>query len=842
MTSLPTPDDTPLLWMRLMRKVLPGIMALLIIAAIASSIRLVLMIDQPFAGVVLFWRKEAKLHVVGGETPRHWPGLQAGLQFNDHILCIDGYHPGSDSSYTGLDSRYSSIRCESGTLPFSEIASSLQARSVEVVDMVVGRQGEVLSVRDIPIVSFSFNYLLEVYLVPLLIGLGFLTLAAVAYRANPTLEINLVFSMLALIIACIAINHTFTGRIGNIVSPAAVTVLLLVPWSAFLGAVLFHFISLIADQGILINHTVAIHRGYYLISAMFAAIGIASYLFVNTRIDHIFFRPMLLFVWISNLAAAAWGLHALWQTWRHSPNRRSKQQARLILIGIGIGTFALLPYAMIIFTNVPGLEVLLQIPGVELIISVVFVNPYLGLAVAAIFAYTILRYQLFASKAVILKLLIIGIISILSASVVYLFLGQIAGMVPILASAFVVSYTLESRRGLTSFLERLLRRESIDYRTVVTFSRQALGLQELIRLLEFSAQSIRKDMDVDEVNIWLIEEDSHRLSQFNNGGIQDLGERQPEQLSALKQKQSPVYASSSKDEIFQALVGNEAATVEVWVPLVERNQTVGLIGLGPRWTGEVYDKQDLQLLTVLAQQLSLALLNTRQVERLRSTAQLIRQAEEHERTKIARELHDTVLQFLTVFTFSLDDLRDEKADIDHLISHWQDRIDLQSEQLRDIVRYLRDPGLLVKQGLVYSLQGWLDEAISGSKMDMVRDLNPEVETRMTLETKVAVFRVIREAVNNTIKHSQADSLYVSLKVQGQKVVFEVVDDGIGFERDDGDRDKGYSSLQDMSVYIEAVDGELTLHSATGEGTTVMGSVCINQGHFAQEIKCGTIRL
>ena len=97
------------------------------------------------------------------------------------------------------------------------------------------------------------------------------------------------------------------------------------------------------------------------------------------------------------------------------------------------------------------------------------------------------------------------------------------------------------------------------------------------------------------------------------------------------------------------------------------------------------------------------------MERLRATAQLIQQAEENERRKIARELHDTILQFLLVLTYGLDDLKERQAAQAAEIERWQDRISAEAGQLRNLLSYLRAPELLVQQGLVPSLQSWLEQ-------------------------------------------------------------------------------------------------------------------------------------
>ena len=260
----------------------------------------------------------------------------------------------------------------------------------------------------------------------------------------------------------------------------------------------------------------------------------------------------------------------------------------------------------------------------------------------------------------------------------------------------------------------------------------------------------------------------------------------------------------------------------LWVPMVDRGQAVGLLGLGPRWTGELYDEPDVQLISILAHRLALAILNTRQFERLQTMSRLVLQAEENERRKIARELHDTVLQFLLVLTYGLDDLRERQAAQADEIERWQDRISTEASQLRDLLSYLRAPELLVQQGLIPSLCSWLKQTRQVTATVIDAKLDEEIEPLLATEAKVTIYRVCREAVNNAVKHAQANQIRVRLGQEGQRVVLVVEDNGQGFDVAQAlePKAKGYSSLQDMRIYIESMGGRLEVRSTPGMGTTI----------------------
>jgi signal transduction histidine kinase len=248
----------------------------------------------------------------------------------------------------------------------------------------------------------------------------------------------------------------------------------------------------------------------------------------------------------------------------------------------------------------------------------------------------------------------------------------------------------------------------------------------------------------------------------------------------------------------------------------------GVLGLGPRWTGEVYGERDLQLIGILARQMTLSILNSRQLERLQAMSQLIAQAEENERRKIARELHDTILQFLLVLTYGLDDLKERQSALADEIERWQERISAEAGQLRSLLTYLRAPELLVQQGLVPSLESWLEQVQQETTMAVEADLAPEVEPLLSSEAKVAIYRVCREAVHNALKHSGGSRVAVKIWTDGESVRFSVEDDGQGFDVTTAlvGNEKGYSSLQDLRICVESVGGQLEVHPTPNLGTVI----------------------
>lgn len=805
---LQTGELTPLF--RFLRRTLPVAMLIVLLAGLGQGVRVGLAIGQPFPGFVMMWRSEIKMYTVSYATPPHWPGLVAGLRLNDHIRCVGGYAPNGDATGYSLQG----IRCTEEGKEYSRVFAEAMARGQSGIDYLVERKGTQVSVDDVPLGRFNLRMILELFLPFFLLGIGFLAVGFIVYRAGPTTEINLIFATFAVIMAGFMLDSFSPLRLTDSIDNMAMSMILVIPWLPLIGVVMVHLVNLLTAPGRLATITRRSLPFYYGLSLLVSLLSILAFTVDHRAINVPLNWLFLLFSSVSSAFAVVWAGVCLGWTYRKASSQRERRQAGLILIGLVLTFLALLPYILFFITDIP-------IPNLLQSTS------YLGLAFAAAVAYVILRYQLFASQARILTALLVVIACIWVANLVYLAIGQQVSFLPILTASLAAGAVVGIRRGPTAFLNRLLQRESLDYQVVASFSQQVGGLLQVEAIVETAWETFRRDLDVESVDIWLIDEEHQTLDHLHNG--------QPDRsfpllggfADALVGQSDPQRAMMTSSAFAPPISGSDA-TISVWAPLVDRGQAAGLLGLGPRWTGELYDDGDLQLIGILARQMALALLNTRQLERLQASSRLILQAEENERRKIARELHDTILQFLLVLTYGLGDLKERQealgGGIASEMERWQDRISAEAGQLRNLLNYLRAPELLVQQGLMRSLQTWLDGVQQETAMRIDADLDPEVESLLSTEAKVAVYRTVREAVHNALKHSGGSRVEVRLGREGDQAAFVVEDDGRGFDigRAWQGGDKGYSSLLDMRLYMESVGGKVEVRSEVGVGTVVKG--------------------
>jgi two-component system sensor histidine kinase UhpB len=182
-------------------------------------------------------------------------------------------------------------------------------------------------------------------------------------------------------------------------------------------------------------------------------------------------------------------------------------------------------------------------------------------------------------------------------------------------------------------------------------------------------------------------------------------------------------------------------------------------------------------------------------------------AQENERRRIARELHDEVGQALTAAMLRLD-----RADAAEAKEGLREAL----EEVRDIAGRLR-PEALDDLGLRNALRGLVASVARDARLDVMPEIDPNLP-RLSAEQELVVYRVAQEALTNALRHAEATALRFVLHADGDEVVLAVEDDGRGFEPH---RVGGASGIRGMRERALLVRGRLEVHSTLdGGGTSV----------------------
>jgi PAS domain S-box-containing protein len=262
---------------------------------------------------------------------------------------------------------------------------------------------------------------------------------------------------------------------------------------------------------------------------------------------------------------------------------------------------------------------------------------------------------------------------------------------------------------------------------------------------------------------------------------------------------------------------------DICLPLMVRGKGLGGMNVRLPMDKEL-SRGVVELLTSVADQVSVAIDNARlfkavdrQHDRLRVLGVRLAEAEQAERRRLARELHDQVGQNLTALGINLNILKTQiPADVMDEVSSILDEtlalVEETTERIRDVMAELRPP-MLDDYGLVATLRWYADQF--GSRVGLpVQVGGHEPLIRLAPTTENALFRIATEALTNVAKHAQASQVMLNIDMEDRKLHMVVADDGIGFDpaREIGpEEDQGWGLLT-MTERAEAVGGRFWVDS------------------------------
>lgn len=222
-------------------------------------------------------------------------------------------------------------------------------------------------------------------------------------------------------------------------------------------------------------------------------------------------------------------------------------------------------------------------------------------------------------------------------------------------------------------------------------------------------------------------------------------------------------------------------------------------------------------------------------QRLQLVSQQLVRAQEDERTRVARELHDEIGQALTVLKIDLQTLQrqPETRAVAPQVERAIHDVELAMGQVRELSRELR-PSVLDDLGLGAALRSLIDRQaeIAGFQPQVIIE-PPDLET--TPDVATTCFRVVQEALTNIMRHAQARHVYVELRQSGPELALSIRDDGVGFDPSlltklDGSAQLGLAGIQERVLLI---GGQVSFHSVPGQGTLIHLTVPAQAGETSR---------
>jgi PAS domain S-box-containing protein len=207
-------------------------------------------------------------------------------------------------------------------------------------------------------------------------------------------------------------------------------------------------------------------------------------------------------------------------------------------------------------------------------------------------------------------------------------------------------------------------------------------------------------------------------------------------------------------------------------------------------------------------------------EALSDVSRKLVEAQEKERARIARELHDDINQRLALLSMEVEQLRANPSEIETRAQGIRKRIVEISTDVQAMA-YDLHPSKLEYLGAVAGMKSWSKDFAQRQKLEL--DFTTNVRHPLPPEIGVNLFRVLQEALQNTVKHSGAKRVEVQLREDSEAIQLVVRDSGTGFDVEPASHGKGLG-LTSMRERVRLVNGTLIVDSKPNGGTAIVARV------------------
>ncbi len=375
------------------------------------------------------------------------------------------------------------------------------------------------------------------------------------------------------------------------------------------------------------------------------------------------------------------------------------------------------------------------------------------------------------------------------------------------------------------------------YETATRWGQQLESLNEVMNVLvtEFDldtllglvADQLRKLIGARLVIVTLPQGDRLRLAAVSGDDPDSYSDfelsAESKTMRVLTRKRSERVDEVLDDpEVAQDAARRLGARTGLYVPLLVRGEAIGVIAahdkLGPN---PRFGSEELRLTEIFAARAAVAVELRQRVAR--DALQRVVSAQELERRRLARELHDETGQALTSILLGLRGLEDvhDEATLKASVAEVRDLVRSTLQDVRRLAVELR-PTALDDFGLVAALERLTENFAEQTGMTVEFVPNLPGDGRFPPEVETALYRLVQESLTNIVKHARAKEVSIVLTAKPGSVTVIVEDDGVGFEpgRQTGDG----IGLLGMRERVGLFGGRVVLESRPGAGTTVVAEV------------------
>jgi signal transduction histidine kinase len=469
---------------------------------------------------------------------------------------------------------------------------------------------------------------------------------------------------------------------------------------------------------------------------------------------------------------------------------QERQQLKWLLAGV-----VLILAALVMSLLIPALQ---NAPLVPLAISSLPIA--IGIAV--------LRYRLYDIDLIINKTLMYGGLAAVITAVYVLLVVGIGAMIgsnqrfllSLVATAVIALAFQPLRQRAQRLANRLVYgKRATPYEALSQFSEHLSETYSHEDILDRMARILAQGTGAERAEVWV--RAGHRLV---------LASSSPRAAAPL----TPLVMQNG------ALPSMQRDTV---VPVSHAGELLGALAVDKK-RGETMNTVEQKLVTDLAGQAGLVLKNVglnrellARLEDLRTSRQRLVTAQDEERRRIERDLHDGAQQHLVALKIKVglaESVAEPESKTRPILAQLKRDADEAIDNLRELARGIYPP-LLASDGLGAALQA------PARRFAVPVELEVHEVARQPREVEGAIYFCCLEALQNVAKYAEAGRVRLRVWTQNSSLAFTVEDDGKGFEPATAVRSSG---LQNMRDRLEALGGSLEVRSAPGQGTTIQGRV------------------
>lgn len=369
------------------------------------------------------------------------------------------------------------------------------------------------------------------------------------------------------------------------------------------------------------------------------------------------------------------------------------------------------------------------------------------------------------------------------------------------------------------------------------------GLQDLDAILKIGVDTVLDIMNGDVGGIMLLDGPTktlhyrvyHNLSpKYAKEMRLRLGEGIAGKVAQSGKAKLVEDLASEPNAAHPSLISTEGLRAFVSVPLQAKGSVLGVMNVASH-TPRRFSKRDMLILDSIGDQLGIAIEQAnlyeqlrRSRERYRRLAQQILVAQEEERRRIARELHDETSQTLSGLALNLQALVEmaDMTDINNI--EFKARLkkvhSLAVQIGNEVNRLIADlrPTLLDTLGLIPAIRHYAETNLTPTGINVSFKFDESLST-FPSQMEAGLFRIIQGTVGNVLHHSKAKNVTISLQKQGNELALQITDDGVGFaiskitRIEKSGRGAGLLSMKERARLL---GGRCSIDSKPGKGTKV----------------------